>query len=85
MVKDDSFYLMKTSSSGYIIHEEDGYKSQLHVYMDVKSTHIPSDTTERTATATSSSGRTTRTRTVTPVRRSSTTSSSSGGSSGGGY
>jgi len=90
---DNDFYLMKTHYKGYSSHTSGEYVSSLDISIEVKGQHIPDSTTQRTATATSSSGRSTTTRTISPVRSSSvrytnTSSSSgsgSGGSSSGGY
>jgi len=68
-----AFYLMKTSSIGYVEHTEDNYTSSLSVSLEVMGTHSQATTAQTTATATSSSGATTTSRTT------STTSTSTGG------
>ena len=70
------FYLMKTGTAGYVVHTEGGYASQLSIPIEVRGTHTPITTTQRTATATSATGSTTTTR---------NTTSSGGRSSSGGY
>jgi hypothetical protein len=71
-----AFYLMKTSSMGYVEHTEDNYTSSLSVSLEVMGTHSQTTTTQTTATATSSSGATTTSRTISPTN---TTSTSTGG------
>tara|TARA_R110000824_G_scaffold140097_1_gene305666 strand:+ start:563 stop:856 length:294 start_codon:yes stop_codon:yes gene_type:complete len=76
------FYLMKTAPTGYQAHTDGEFTSQLTVDIQVKGTHVPVSTIQRTATATSANGSTTTTRTISPTR---STTSSGGGSSSGGY
>ena len=76
------FYLMGTAVTGYKKHTAGAYSSALSIDIELKSGHTVDTTTQRRATATSSSGRTITTRTVAPVRTSYNPSSSGSSSSG---
>jgi len=66
--KNNNFYLMKTSDTGYEPHELSGFKSQLSVLMEVKTSHTSTTSTATSTARTSSTQRTTTSTRTTTAR-----------------